>query len=268
MTLWIKEQYLWLKKKIDSQFVQQYSNTWRTLAGFSIVVGLSHTLLQVIFMQNWGTDEIVLPNDVLNPIAILTTEKKLYPKFVLLFVQSCSHTWGALAGFSMVPSPPPPHNGQVGTKAAGWTFIQLSEEVTRIVQNVRPPARCVFVFVFVFVVCRVSVWGDSYAGQLCMCHLPLNLRLNTQSRTLGLRNEQILYLNFLYDSRLPSAALLQAFFMQKLFPCDTLGRWGKFWIATCCNLCFFACWCCWVFLTLVISLSLDAALQWGWDDIK
>ena len=203
--------------------------------------GLSHTLLQVIFMQNWGTDEIVLPNDVLNLTAILTTEKN--------FIQNLSHNlcnrahtleehWQDFQWW-----PPPPHNGQVGTKAAGWTFIQLSEEVTRIVQNVRPPARCVFVFVFVFVVCRVSVWGESYTGQLCMCHLPLNLRLNTQSRTLGLRNEQILHLNFLYDSRLPSAALLQAFLMNIYF-LATLGSrrinywWCKFWIACFCNLCF------------------------------
>ena len=141
-------------------------------------------------------------------------KKKLYPKFV---PQSCNLCNRALTleehwqDFQWWP--PPPHNGQVGTKAAGWTFIQLSEEVTRIVQNVRPPARCVFVFVFV--VCRVSVWGERCAGKLCMCHLPLNLRLNTQSRTLGLRNEQILHLNFLYDSTLPSAALLQAFFTQK-----------------------------------------------------
>ena len=50
-----------------------------------------------------------------------------------------------------------------------------------------------------------------------MCHLPLNLRLNTQGRTLGLRNEQILHLNFLFDSRLPSAALLQAFSCRNYF---------------------------------------------------
>ena len=95
-----------------------------------------------------------------------------------------------------------------------FSFLKKSRALCRM--SVLQPAVYLY-FVFVFVVCRVSVWGESYAGKLCMCHLPLNLRLNTQSRTLGLRNEQILHLNFLFDSRLPSAALLQAFSCRNYF---------------------------------------------------
>ena len=154
-------------------------------------------------------------------------------------MQSCSHTWGALAGFSMVASPPPPHNGQVGTKAPGWTFIQFSEEVTRIVQNVRPPARCVFVFVFVFVVCRVSVWGESYTGELCMCHLPW---IWDSTHTVALLGSEMSrsYTSTSFTT-LASPGLsrfIASIFNAKIISLGHFGSRWKFWIASFCNSCF------------------------------
>ena len=87
MTFWIKEQYSWLKK-IDSQFVQQYLNTWRALAGFSMVA--SHT-----------------------PYCKYSQLKKSAKNVCNILLQKYwAHTWGALAGFSMVASSP--------SQWAGW----------------------------------------------------------------------------------------------------------------------------------------------------